>query len=185
MVNGQVLGAQELKIMEGDEKIQLKNYKPVIEPYRVWFSNYLLWGLSNFSIHDRPICGLTACDQHTACITCGLLRALNSLQGEVSADHVLGTITISVNYTTYKLLISFLIQSRLGNTMFPKLACSSYHNMSSLLCGARGHGSNSTTTTSSFSEQKVIPDMKSLGCQRGSLAGMDSFEVSKAKPSSQ
>ena len=48
--------------MEGDEKIQLKTYKSLIEPYQVWFSNYLLWGLSNFLIHDRPICGLTTCD---------------------------------------------------------------------------------------------------------------------------
>lgn len=62
MVNGQVWGIQEWKIMQGDERIQLKAYKVVIEPYQVWFWKYLLWGLSNFSIHDRPIFGLTTYD---------------------------------------------------------------------------------------------------------------------------
>lgn len=35
MVNGLVWGVQVLKDMEGDEKIQLKTYKHVIEPHQI------------------------------------------------------------------------------------------------------------------------------------------------------
>lgn len=62
MVNRQVWEVQDFKDMEGDEKIQLKTYKPVMEPHQVCSQIICCGGLSNFSIHGRPICGPTTCN---------------------------------------------------------------------------------------------------------------------------
>lgn len=40
-VRGVLLGIQELKDVEKDDKIQLKTFTSAIEPNQVWFSSYL------------------------------------------------------------------------------------------------------------------------------------------------
>lgn len=68
-VGGVLLGIQELKVVEKDDKIQLKTFTSAIEPNQVWFSSYLQWRTVHFSfhgrpiyMHGRPICGVTKWD---------------------------------------------------------------------------------------------------------------------------